>query len=250
MNDEIKKGAFRRVPVLLYHKIGPAPDGVRNPRSWVAPERFGWQMRFLAKRGYRVITPDQLAAHYRGEVEAAPRSVLITFDDGSRSCYTQVLPILKALGFSATVFVVSEQIGGRAGWDRNASHAGDALLTLDEIRTLIRSGWSVGAHSMTHARLTGLPPGEAEREIRESRHQLEEVLSIPIRTFAYPYGAYTPEHAGMVRKAGYEIGFTTHYPEQGLFAIRRENIHGEVYALRFLWRFRRATRGPFRDVKA
>ena len=73
---------------------------------------------------------------------------------------------------------------------------------------------------------------------------------MPIRTFAYPYGAYAPEHAGMVRKAGYEIGFTTHYPEQGMFAIRRENIHGEVYTLRFLWRFQRAKRGPFRDVEA
>ncbi|HET6465309.1 MAG TPA: polysaccharide deacetylase family protein [Nitrospiria bacterium] len=240
----------RRIPALLYHKIGVAPSGVRNPRTWVAPERFAWQMRHLVRRGWRSITPEALAAHYRGEKEADSKSLLITFDDGSRSCYREALPLMRSLGLTATVFIVSGQLGGRAVWDRNPDHPDDELLTIGEIRELAEAGWSIGAHSMTHTRLTGLPPSEAEREIRESMHRLEEALSMPIRTFAYPYGAYTPEHAGMVRKAGYEIGFTTHYPEQGLFAIRRENIHGEVHALRFLWRFRRAKRGLFRDVEA
>lgn len=242
--------AIRRIPVLLYHKIGVAPTGVRNPRTWVAPDRFVWQMNYLSRRGWRCITPEALAAHYRGEKEADPDSILITFDDGSRSCYREVFPLMRSLGLTATVFIVSGQLGGRAVWDRNPDHPDDELLTIREIRELAEAGWSIGAHSMTHARLTGLPPGEAEREIRESKRQLEEALSMPIRTFAYPYGVYAPEHAGMVRKVGYEIGFTTHYPEHGLYAIRRENIHGEVYALRFLWRFRRAKRGPFRDVEA
>jgi len=246
MTDPSNEESIRRVPVLLYHKIGPPPAGVLNPRSWVRPERFEWQMRLLASWGYRTITPESLAAHYRGEGEAAAQTVLITFDDGSRSCHSTALPILKSFGFSATVFIVSEQIGGRAGWDRNEAHAGDDLLTLEEIRDLIRAGWSVGAHSMTHTRLTGLPSEEAEREIRQSKTGLETSLSVPIRTFAYPYGSYAPEHAGMVRRAGFEIGFTTHYPERGLGAVRRENIHGEVHSLRFLWRFARAKRGTFR----
>lgn len=250
MKDELKNGPFRRVPVLLYHKIGPPPAGVQNPRSWVRPERFEWQMRLLAGWGYRTITPEALAAHYRGEEEAAAHSVLITFDDGSRSCHSTALPILKSFGFTATVFLVSEQLGGRAGWDRNEAHAGDDLLTLKEIQELIQSGWSAGAHSMTHARLTGLTREESEREIRESKLRLEVALSIPIRSFAYPYGVFSSEHAQIVRQAGYEIGFTTHYPERGLTAVGRENIHGEVQALRFLWRFQRAKRGEFIHVEA
>jgi len=250
MSSNDRSLSKRRVPVLLYHKIGPPPAGVQNPRSWVRPERLEWQMRLLAGWGYRTITPESLAAHYRGEEEAAPHSVLITFDDGSRSCHSTALPILKSFGFTATVFLVSEQLGGRAGWDRNEAHAGDDLLTLEEIQWLVQSGWSVGAHSMTHARLTGLSQEESEREIRESKLRLEAALSIPIRTFAYPYGAFTPEHAKIVRLAGYEIGFTTDYPERGLSAVSRENIHGEVHALRFLWRFQRAKRGEFINVEA
>lgn len=241
---------LRRIPVLLYHKIGDAPSGVRNPRTWVPMDRFTWQMRHLSRRGWRSITPDVLAAHYRGEKEAESNSLLITFDDGSRTCYREAFPLLRSLGLTATVFVVTGQLGGRALWDRNPDHPDDDLLTIREIQELALSGWSIGAHSMTHARLTGLPAGEAEREIRESRSRLEKALSMPIRTFAYPYGAFAPEHTLMVRRAGYDLGFTTHYPERGLYAIRRENIHGEVNALRFLWRFRRAKRGTFRDVEA
>jgi len=56
----------RRVPTLLYHIIGAPPPGARNPRSWVSTKRFSWQMRHLAARGYRAITPGRLAEHYRG----------------------------------------------------------------------------------------------------------------------------------------------------------------------------------------
>ncbi|HUK55477.1 MAG TPA: polysaccharide deacetylase family protein [Nitrospiria bacterium] len=242
--------SLRRVPILLYHKIGVPPSGVRRPRTWVSPERFAWQMRYLSRRGWRCITPEALAAHYRGEKEAGADSILITFDDGSRTCFTEALPVMRPLGLTATVFVVSGQLGGRAVWDRDPDHPDDELLTAGEIGELARAGWSIGAHSVTHSRLPALSQDEAEREIRESKLRLEEALSIPIGSFAYPYGACSPEHARMVRKVGYEIGFTTHYPERGLYAVRRENIHGEVRALRFLWRFARARRGEFHRVEA
>lgn len=242
--------SISRIPILLYHKIGVAPSGVRNPRTWVSPERFAWQMRYLSKRGWRCITPEALAAHYRGEKAAGPKSILVTFDDGSRSCYTEAFPVMRSFGLTGTVFIVSGQLGGRALWDRNPDHPDDELLTVREIRELAGAGWSMGAHTVTHRRLTDLPHSEASNEILLSRKQLEESLSMPVKVFGYPYGSYAPEHVEMVREAGYEIGFTTNYPEQGLGAVRRENIHGEVHALRFLWRFQRAKRGEFKYVQA
>ena len=245
----MKATVYRRVPVILYHRIGTPPSGVRNPRSWVSLKRFAWQMRYLAKRGYQTITPGQLAAHYRGEKEAGPRSVLITFDDGSRSCYTRAYPVMRPLGFTATVYIVGDHIGGRADWDKNPPHSEEELLSLEEMEDLIQGGWEMGAHSMRHSRFTELPLEEVDREIRSSKAHLDKILSTSVRSFCYPYGSYAPPHAQIVHSAGFEIGFTTHYPEHGLYAIRRENIHGEVNALRFLWRFRRAQRGVFRHVE-
>ena len=245
----MKETGVRRVPVILYHRIGTPPQGVRNPRSWVSVERFSWQMRCLAKWGFQTITTGQLAAHYRGEMEAGPRSVLITFDDGSRSCYTRAYPVMRPLGFTATVFIVGSHIGGQATWDRNPLRSEEDLLSLEEIRELIREGWEIGAHSMTHGRFTQLPMEVVDREIRSSKTHLDKIFSTSVGSFCYPYGSYAPAHTQVVQSAGFELGFTTHYPEHGLFAIRRENIHGEVNALRFLWRFHRAGRGYFRHVE-
>lgn len=246
----MKIDVFRRIPVLLYHKIGPAPQGARNPRRWISVDRFAWQMNHLVRRDYRTITTGELAAHYRGEKEADRRAILITFDDGSRTCYAQAYPVMRDLGLTATVFIVAGYIGRRASWDRGASHADDELLSMEEIGKLVNAGWDIGAHSMTHTRMTGLPIEEAEHEIRVSKTILEGALSMPVRAFGYPYGWYVKEHTEIVRRAGYELGFTTHYPQHGLYAIQRENIHGEVNALRFLWRFRRAKRGTFRHVES
>lgn len=233
----------RRVPVLLYHKIGTPPQGVRNPRSWVTLERFAWQMRFLARRGYRGVSPAELAAHYRGERPLVGRPILITFDDGSRTVITRALPVLHALELTATVFVVAGQIGGVATWERNPVHPNDALLTRDELLELHRAGWTIAAHSVTHARLPEIALAEARREIIGSRTRLESTLGIPITTFAYPYGEYRPAHLAMVREAGFEIAFTTNDAEHGLLAVARQTISARAHALRFLWRLRRARRG-------
>ena len=234
----------RRVPVLLYHKIGAAPAGVRNPRGWVTPERLDWQLGYLRRRGYRSATAAALAAHYRGERPLDRNAILITFDDGSRTCLA-ARPILERNGFTATVFIVAGQLGGRSTWDRNPNHPDDPLLSLDEIRTLLAAGWEPGAHSLTHARLTSLSAEAAQAEIAGSKRALEAALARPVASFAYPYGSYAPEHAAQVRTAGFEIGFTTHYPEAGLAAVARQTISARVHALRFWWRLRRAARGSF-----
>lgn len=239
----------RRIPVLMYHKIGTPPEGVRNTRTWVSEKRFGFQMRLLHRMGFQTISPGDLYEYYQGRRPLNPRDILITFDDGSRTCYTRAFPVMKGLGFVGTVFVVGGELGGKAGWDKNPTAPEDVLLSVEELKTLKRDGWEIGSHTLTHARLTEVPIERAAEEIRVSREILEEKLSVIVRTFAYPYGSYAPEHLDLVGKAGYDISFTTNYPEQGFLAVRRENIHGEVNALRFLWRLARARRGFFKKIE-
>lgn len=236
----------RRVPVLLYHKIGSAPAGVRNPRSWVTVKRFAWQMAHLARRGYRGVSLESVLAHYRGEALLPKRTVLITFDDGSKTVFREAFPIMRDLGLTGVAYIVAGRLGGRAHWDRNPAHPDDDLMDPEELRRLVEAGWQIGAHSMTHPRLTEVSADEAMREIEQSRLLLESTLGISVRSFAYPYGAYAPIHADLVRKAGYHLAFTTNYSEQGLMAVQRQTISARAHALRFLWRFRRARRGTFR----
>ena len=241
---------LKRIPVLLYHKIGSPPEGSEKPRTWVPMERFSWQMRFLSNRGYRTISPGEVLSYYRGEREKKGKEVLITFDDGSGTNLTNAFPLMESLGFFATIFIVAGHLGGTAEWDHDPVIPDDELLSLEEIWKLIKGGWTIGSHTMTHPRFSNIDHARAREEIFSSKKNLEDCLRIPITTFAYPYGVYSDGHPGLVRAAGYDISFTTHYPEQGLYAVRRENIHGEVNALRFLWRFYRARRGHFSHVES
>lgn len=66
----------------------------------------------------------------------------------------------------------------------------------------------IGAHTVSHSRLSSLPVAEQEREIRDSKVRLEVILKRPVTSFAYPYGSlddYTPETKRLVRDAGFAL---------------------------------------------
>jgi peptidoglycan-N-acetylglucosamine deacetylase len=69
--------------------------------------------------------------------------------------------------------------------------------------------FEIGSHTLTHPKLTRLPPWEAEREIKLGAEALQEIISRPVTSFCYPYGAYRPEHVGLVRAAGLRVARTT-----------------------------------------
>ena len=107
----------RRIPVLLYHIIGDPPEGAKNSESYLSVKRFTSQMSYLQNRGYKTISPDELVEHYTSDKPLPRKSVLITFDDGSRSILNNAFPIMKEIGFTGTVFLISDYIGKEIGWD-------------------------------------------------------------------------------------------------------------------------------------
>ena len=68
--------------------------------------------------------------------------------------------------------------------------------------------FEVGSHTLTHPHLTRLSPAEAAREIGDGKRAVEDVINRPATSFCYPYGAYRPEHVGMVKEAGCLVGRT------------------------------------------
>jgi peptidoglycan/xylan/chitin deacetylase (PgdA/CDA1 family) len=84
------------------------------------------------------------------------------------------------------------------------------LLTLPELQELIAAGMTIGAHTLSHPRLSQLPLDAAYAEISESRLRLESALQQRVWAFAYPFGdaqSVTPEVLTMPEKAGYAAAF-------------------------------------------
>lgn len=87
---------------------------------------------------------------------------------------------------------------------------GARSLTESEMAELIGGGLiDVGAHTKTHPLLTSVTADAARREVEGSKARLERWLERRVMSFAYPYGEYGTRDVEIVRRAGFEIAFST-----------------------------------------
>ena len=100
--------------ILCYHKVERRRElGVTR----LSPRRFARQMERLARDGWRALTLDELLACARGERNAGPDEVAITFDDAYRGLRDHAFPVLEALGFPALCFAITDYAGRLNRWD-------------------------------------------------------------------------------------------------------------------------------------
>jgi peptidoglycan/xylan/chitin deacetylase (PgdA/CDA1 family) len=81
------------------------------------------------------------------------------------------------------------------------------MLTEPQLRELAAGDLvDIGAHTMTHPHLAGLPPHDQEVEIVGSKRLLQTLLDRPVTSFAYPFGTamdFDRRTVGAVRAAGF-----------------------------------------------
>ena len=191
----------RSVPILMYHRVateGPAA----LERFRVAPDLFASQMATLHRAGYRTINLREWISAL-SQYKALPgKPVILTFDDGYRDFLTAATPVLRTHGFSATVFLVAERIGGAAEWDAKYGEPA-SLLSWQELRRLREVGIEFGCHSLTHRPLSAMGLLELAQDTVRARAILEEGLETSIKILAYPYGAEND----FVRRLLADLGF-------------------------------------------
>jgi peptidoglycan/xylan/chitin deacetylase (PgdA/CDA1 family) len=116
--------------------------------------------------------------------------VAITFDDGFDNVYENAFPILVEMGFPATVFVVSGFCGKDNSWPSQPSGIPRLrLMGWDRLVEMSRHGISLGAHTVSHPRMTSLSQREMAGELTHCRDEIEQRTGQPVHTFAFPYGA-------------------------------------------------------------
>jgi len=233
----------QRLPILMYHEVTPSPPADFRFYS-VTPERFGQQMGFLARAGYSTLSLDLLAERSASGAPLPSRSVIITFDDGFKSCIEHAVPHLERFGFTAAFFAVAGLVGGGSRWLRESIGRELALADWDALRRLAERGFTCGAHSMSHAHLTQLAPEACRSELAESKRTMEMQLGLPVVHMAYPYGEYSAEVRALAQEVGYHTacavrgGFSSVHDD--LYALRRIAVGGADSLLDFAWRLRTA----------
>jgi peptidoglycan/xylan/chitin deacetylase (PgdA/CDA1 family) len=204
---------YYEIPVMTYHAIGSS--SVNGSAEAVTLEAFRKQMAAIKKLGFRPISLYEYCLWLDNRHLSLHKPVLVTFDDGYKDNLAAV-PILRALGFPAVMFVVPGWLG-REGYmsaeDIKRISAGDRI--------------DVNSHTLNHCNLGLVHRDQAAGEIQESRRILEDTLNQSVRAIAYPVGGFTREVLVMAKAAGYDCAFTTN---RGLdrkfqrYAIRRIKI--------------------------
>jgi peptidoglycan/xylan/chitin deacetylase (PgdA/CDA1 family) len=209
------------LPVLMYHKIGPAPKGSTLPKLWVSSEDFRKQMAHLKSHGYSTVAFSDIEAARRGEKPLPKKAVLVTFDDGYENNYTEAYPVLRELGLKANLFVVWETIGSHNAWHDPENEAWQRMATWAQLREMRSSGvFELANHTMRHSNLSAIPLEDVRWEVREAKARLEDGIGCALPAFAYPYGAgaYVPAVRDAVFEAGHTLDFGI---KQGLASMGR-----------------------------
>lgn len=83
-------------------------------------------------------------------------------------------------------------------------------LTSEEIETLAEGELvEVGAHTVTHPLLSAQPLADQQREIEQSKADLEAILGRPVTSFSYPFGNRAPQTVALARAAGFACACST-----------------------------------------
>lgn len=86
-------------------------------------------------------------------------------------------------------------------WSNLAPDRRRRPMIAEELLRLSRiPGISIGAHGVDHLALPDQPPGAQHSEVVDSMRALERVLSRPVDTFAFPYGAIDRTSADLARQ--------------------------------------------------
>jgi peptidoglycan/xylan/chitin deacetylase (PgdA/CDA1 family) len=221
-------------PVLMYHKIGKRPRGVRLKGLYVNPDQFERHVEELKASGFSSATLSELAT----ATTPLSKKVVFTFDDGFRNVLENgALPLCNA-GFKAIQFLVPNLLGKVNEWDLRDGEVPEMLMDKAQVQDWIAAGHEIGSHSMTHASLDRLSVRDAREEIITSKKKLEDMFGVPIVHFCYPYGNWNDAIRDVVIEAGYQTACTTKFgvntPETPKYAMNRITARHPTRSLKAL----------------
>lgn len=138
--------------------------------------------------------------------------VLLSFEGGYETTYTNGFPVLDSYDLPATVFVPTDRV-------RGGDHQEGDRLTVDQLDELQGAGWTIGSYAAHGLDLTTLEGDRTpESELADAAEALEESgYGDGAGYLAYPAGEYDQEVYDLAEEY-YDVAFAGRYPAQGAIA--------------------------------
>lgn len=241
--------------VLLYHDVSANEEAAQS--STMSARQFEDHMTMLITRGFRIISMDDFVQFMLHGKAIPPNAVVLTFDDGYESFYTEVFPILKKFEATASNFII--------GISSDLFDPGAIPhLSWDQMREMKALGMGLYNHTYNLHRMVAIDESgnespalssrmyiskkqrnENEAEFRNRifsdiqflQKRLDEELGKQPKLLAFPYGVYDDASIEEARKAGIELFFTIEegINKSGSRMVKRINAGEPYISAEFLW---------------
>lgn len=184
--------------ILVYHRFGPTVADSMTTRT----ETFVRQLAAMRQEGFRIMPLAEVVAGLTGKGDLPEKAVAITVDDGHRTVYTDLLPIIKRERLPVTLFIYPSAIS-------NASYA----MTWEEIREMQATGLvAIGSHTYWHPNFkvekrrlaADAYAALVKTQLEKSRATLKRRLGVETDILAWPFGITDRELQTAAQAAGYQ----------------------------------------------
>jgi peptidoglycan/xylan/chitin deacetylase (PgdA/CDA1 family) len=205
------------VPILMYHVVTDPPANAPYPELYVPRSHFAAQVAWLARHGYQGVTLQQVFDSWRGAGKLPPKPIVFSFDDGYLSQLRNALPLLSARHWAGVLNLEVRNLEPVWG------------IRPPGVRKLIKAGWEVDAHTLTHPDLTTVGAAKLHDEVAGSRAAIRKRFHVPVNFFCYPAGRYDDAVIQAVQAAGYLAATTTNYglaKPGDLYTLNRVRVNG------------------------
>ena len=167
-----------RIPITMCHGINP---GGEHP---LTVDHFDSLVQIAHSLGFQSIGYDQLTSWLDGTAGLPERPIMFDFDHPVKSMATGIHPVLAQYGYRGNLFLNTGML------EPTSPGYGTDTLTWDEVRELVKVGWHIGAHTVTHPNLSTLVAADADGqrlawELETCDATIERELGARPRDFAF-----------------------------------------------------------------
>lgn len=194
-NDEAELADHtkKEVVVFVYHRFG----NPKYPSTNISLDDFEKHLVYLKSNSYTVLNFGDAVEYINNPKTAYTEKVAcITVDDGYKTFGSNAIPLLNKYGFSSTLFINSESVGG------------GSFMNWGDLRDVQKNGVEIGNHSHSHAYFLNILKAERIKIFKEDllkcQEEIKQHLGFYPEVFAYPYGEFDPEMKDALKTLGFK----------------------------------------------
>jgi len=210
-------GKNKYVNVIYYHDIvkGKGESFMRTNK-----ELFERQMRYIAENGFKTLRFDDLDD--KENVKFEKKKVIVAFDDGWLSNYSEIFELMKSLGIKYNIYLTIGEIG------KNPDY-----LSWDQVRQMHDSGLvGFGVHTFTHPHVADMTDIDPNLEFEQADTVFKRELGYQPLDFCYPYGSCSEKsHGYLTTQSHYKRIYTStmmySYEQNGCIIFGRNGINND-----------------------